>query len=160
MIKRIKLIAVIISTLVFNSCDKVQTNLIEFDYNRFTSEKLAWETSNIQNYSYEYYSSGFTFEHVKIYVENGKYLRSDSLDNSFIGEYKKSITDIYNNIEQRYIQENSQERSSTDFYLIKIDIEYDTIYHIITSVDYDYYIPENIAVDGNFGFSILNFTIE
>jgi len=63
MIKRIKLIAVIISTLVFNSCDNAQTNKVEFDYNRFKSEKLAWETSNIQNYSYEYYSSGFTFEH-------------------------------------------------------------------------------------------------
>lgn len=134
--------------------------MVEFDYNRFKSEKLAWETSNIKNYSYEYFSSEFTFEHVKVYVENGKYLRSDSLDNSFKGEYKKSITDIYNNIEQRYIGENSQESSSTDFYLKKIDIEYDTIYHIITRVNYDYYIPENIAFDGNFGFSILNFAID
>lgn len=161
---RVFTIAVILSILLLTSCDNSGINQIKdpgvtFDYEKFKTKKRAWENANIENYSYEYFSSGFTFEHIIVYLENGVYYSSDSLENSMLLEYEKSITDIYDYIEERYITENSQDNSASDFYLTKIEFKYDNVYQYPEYVKYDYYISENIAVDGNFGFSILNFKI-
>ena len=131
MAKYVTLKIVFILPFIIISCDRPKINKINFDYDQFKTQKLAWESSNIQNYTYEYYSRGFTFQHVKVYVEDGIYNRSDSLENSWIREYKKSITDIYNEIEQKYLSENGRDISSSQEYLTKIDIKYDAIYNIM-----------------------------
>lgn len=129
---------------------------ISFDYETFTYHKNAWIRSDIKNYSYTYYSSGFSHWYAEVFVENGEFIRLNEYENSNSMEfYKDTMTDLYNSIEEIF----HSERDNDDFYITSIRVEYNKDNNTIKSVDYDYYKSPKIEVDGNFSYSISNFII-
>lgn len=145
------LLGFIIATL--NSCSLL-TGGIDFDYEKFKNEKKLWINSNNTNYSYEYYSAGFTFENVQVTVNNNV-ITSVPINDSMIDSYNKTIDNIYAEIENRYLLSKDKIYPDWEVYLIGISITYDTN-NFPTKVSYSYHIPVGLAVDGNFGFQIKN----
>lgn len=143
--------------LTLESCSVLHGGL-QFDYEKFTSEKEAWTSAQIQNYSFEYYSSGFMFEDVMVIVENGIYKESVGINNSVMTEYPKSINDIYAELEAFYWGNVDTIYFDTELYVTSVKIEYDSN-HIPAKVSYESHIPIGMCVDGNSGFSIKNFSV-
>lgn len=148
-----------VTLLLVASCNLFDSG-VQFDYAAFQSQRDEWRRLAVSNYAFDYYSSGFSYEYVRVYVSNGSYAVSVPYADSMRQSYDQSLEDIFDEIESRYLKNNGQFHWSSEMYLTGIEVSYDPVYHFPTNVYYKYYIPDNLAVDGNFGFSILNFTNE
>jgi hypothetical protein len=154
-IKKALFLCSLLLLITIQSCSLLKGG-VQFDYEKFKTEKRLWGNAFISNYSYQYYSSGFTFEDVQVEVKDNFVISSTPLNNSMLSEYNKTINDIYSDIEKQYLLAKDKISPDWEMYLASINVIYDSN-HIPASVSYGYNIPAGLCVDGNFGFSIINF---
>lgn len=154
--RKAALAVVVLSVVTMSSCIGPYFDAFDFDYESFKTEEAAWYASGRGDYSYEYYSAGFTLEHVKVDVVGGEYASSAPIGSSAIGSYAKTIDDIYAEIEAAYVANKDAAKDVGEGYMTGIEVKYSAD-HVPVSVAYGYWFPPWIMVDGNFGFSILNF---
>jgi hypothetical protein len=135
------------------SCDFFPTIItVDFDYNKFSTEKSLWNSSKPDNYQYnlEYWNTGDSFPvNTLIIVENGNYKTQIPHINDYGYVYESyfylTITDVYESINEQYNEYHNSKRSKNEDYLEKIEIKYDTGNHIPIEIKMYYYIPENLA---------------
>ena len=164
--KKITIFALSLLLFLCTAC-YIGTNKVKdftFDYETFKLQHEKWLNANISSYTYNYYSAGFSLYDYNITVEGnvvvGAYDKQYDKDifesHSYIHEL--SINEIFNQIENKYLAriDGVTDRSH---YLIAITITYDEVYGFPVDVDYDYYTRPGLAVDGNFMFKILDFSI-
>jgi hypothetical protein len=154
-----KLIWLFLLSGLFLSCDDFLKYNVEitFDQTAFNNQRQQWMTSNVKNYKYQLLASGFIGYDGQIIVENKKY--KESITDDDINSFKEysTIDEIYNTIETIYISNNNKMYSKNEFYFTEIYVEYDNINHIPVKINYKYYAPSNLAVDGTFDYEIKSF---
>ncbi|MDR1249215.1 MAG: DUF6174 domain-containing protein [Treponema sp.] len=159
-----KLIGLLLLFLLglFVSCEDLFKYNVEvnFDKKTFTEQRQQWQVFQIKNYAYQLLASGFIGYDGIIIVENNNFKEDlPSHDYYKIDNFMHyaTIDKIYETIEDIYNLYNSTEHSKSEYYLEAIYIEYDKTNHIPIKIDYKYYIPDNMAVDGTFYYEIKNF---
>jgi acetylornithine deacetylase/succinyl-diaminopimelate desuccinylase-like protein len=125
---------------------------VDFDYNKFTKEKLLWDSSKPANYQFNLESHIYdrvNYDTVDvdtlIIAENGKYKtqipNTNEFDITFRSYRNETITDIYEYIEKEYKEYHGNRPGFFNISLSEIEIEYDTENHIPVEVKLSYYIP-------------------
>jgi hypothetical protein len=132
---------------------------VRFDYDTFSANKAIWEEHNLQNYRFDYYSSGFYLDHFRVYVVGGEYSTSEPLSESISEEYPMTINDIFTDIDDFYLENRGKVQLFTDSYIKRITVFYDPDYGFPAEVQYQVKAAPGIAVDGNSNYRLENFTI-
>jgi len=158
-----KNIIIICLVFIFFSCDDLSkfTVQVKFDQKTFTEQRQLWQEANVKNYQYQLSAIGFIGYGGTIFVENGQFKNDlPSLEYSNIENFMdySTIDEIYKTIEEAFNLYNNTEQSKNDFYYTEIPVEYDKINHIPIIINYHYYTPPNIAVDGTFHYEIAELT--
>ncbi len=168
-----KNISILLFLILFFGCDYLEkyTNkerYIDFDKEVYDTNLKKWQDQKQENYKFEYSGFGFIGFDYKIVVKDG-YVNSYAykIDNSDSGDVSgdmnkdnydlKTIDDIFEEIIDTYNRNNGIKVANDDCYYRAINVEYDPIYGFPTSIGYDLYVPENLAVDGTFDYSLGNF---
>ena len=145
------IIFLLVSFCFLASCDDKNSEgrkvTVEFEYKKFNTEKTLWNSDSPSNYQYnlEYWNTGFsTPVNTLIFVENGQYKNQIPQENHESTFYL-TITDVYNYINELYLQYNNTTQDKNKYYLKKIIIKYDEAHHIPIEI-YEYYqVPANLA---------------
>ena len=150
-------VLIFVSLIVLGACDNlISTDVtVDFDYSKFTEEKSLWNSSKQNNYQYnlEYRNNGFSIPvNTLIFVENGIYKNQITHpDYTYESNFYLTITDVYESIEKEYKEYHNTKQKKNDTYLTKIEIKYDSNYHIPIEIKQYYYVPENLADAPSFG---------
>ena len=134
---------------------------VAFDQKTFIEQRQLWQDTNVQNYQYEFSAIGFLPYYGIVFVENGNFKNDLPLmEYSEISDFMEysTIDEIYKRIEEIFNSYNNKEQSKNDVYLTEILIEYDKINHIPIKINYIYYAPPDLIVDGTFYYKIENFS--
>ena len=158
-----KNIVIISLVFIFFSCDDLSkfTVQVKFDQKTFAEQRQLWQEANVKNYQYQLSAIGFIGYRGKIFVENGQFKNDlTSTEHSEIENFMdySTIDETYKTIEERFKLNNNTEQSKKDFYLTEILVEYDKINHIPIKINYHYYCPPDLAVDGTFYYEITEFS--
>jgi hypothetical protein len=148
--------------ILFTSCDLFTTTVnVKFDQKTFNEQRQLWQASNVKNYQYQFYAMGFDSYRGTIIVENGIFkndITSDEYDHiEYFMDYS-NIDEIYKTIEKSFYLYNNTKQSINDFYYTEISVKYDKINHIPVKINYNYYNPPAVAVDGTFYYEVNNFS--
>lgn len=141
-------------------------NNIDFDIANHSEQQKLFQETRPENYSYIYYSSGFMYDHFRVYVSKGIV---DSLVDQ--GEYESHVTwgsniqyyhidSLFKEITTIYDNNNGIKTAGKDYYITEITCSYDDTWHFPTNYSYNYYSAPYIEVDGNFGAQISDFRVE
>ena len=159
--KNLGLMIPFVFAALFNSCDLFNTTVyVKFDQKTFNEQRQLWQESNINNYQYKFSASGFTVYIGTIIVENGNFkndIPSTEYSDSGLFMSYSSIDEVHKTIEETFVLYNNTKQSKKDFYCTDILVEYDKINHIPVKIDYRYYCPPTLAVDGTFYYEINDF---
>jgi hypothetical protein len=158
-----KKIVIISLVFIFLSCDDLSkfTVQVKFDQKTFAEQRQLWQEANVKNYQYQLSAIGFMGYGGTIFVENGQFkndLTSSEYSNIENFMDYSTIDEIYKTIEEAFNSYNNTEQSKNDVYYTEIIVEYDKINHIPIIINYHYYAPSNIAVDGTFYYEIIEFS--
>ena len=155
-----KLVTIILLAAFSFSCGKDDFVNVKFDYKTFIEQKKLWQESITKNYQYDLFTSGFLLYHGKITVENGDFVKEEIINehsHTSVSLGYSTIDNIYETIEGIFNRTNGMKKSV--FYYTKISVEYDKVNHIPTNIVFSYYAAPKLEVDGNFSFTITNFTL-
>jgi hypothetical protein len=143
------------------SCDSTETVFVRFDTKSFSEQKEAWISSCRENYQYRLFGMGHIGCNTTITVENGKYKQQiPYVEGDYVGSESDiylTIDEVYNDIEAIYNEYNNTERSKKDEYLEEIIVEYDKQNHIPVKIDYRWFVPSGVEMDGTFYYEIKDF---
>lgn len=145
--------------LLLTSCSLLRGE-IKFDYDKFKSEKAAWENAGISDYSYDYYHWGLfkVKENVQVQVSGNLVVSFVPINNSQVDTFNKTISDIYGEIENRYLSVKGKIYPDSEVYLTGISVTYSS-YHVPVSFTYEYYVPPGtLDTDSSYVFEVRNFT--
>ncbi|MBI9059048.1 MAG: hypothetical protein JEZ01_14885 [Labilibaculum sp.] len=147
-------------SIVFVSCDK-ENNTVDFDKEEFQANRDQWNSLNLQDYSYEYSNSGYSFSgiasHSKIEIVDGEVEKIEALvENGIQDADNYLINDLFEEIAAKYPTIGRKDNSS-EVYLEDIRVKYDETYHFPTEVYYIYHIPEDMVGIWNLRQYISNF---
>lgn len=143
--------------LLLGSCSKDDFN--DFDKSEFDNYRKKWFEADIQNYSFNinYFSGAQGPQNAKITVKNGK---PKSIENIYGNDFYrfKSISDIYNDIEEDY-KSHTVKLNNNEIKSIRLKIEYDSKLYYPKKVNYS--IGYNTPIDGGYyyDFTISDFKI-
>lgn len=141
-------------------------NEIDFDLINHHNQQKLFREKRPENYSYIYYSSGFLYDHFRVYVtgenvdslvEQGEY-ESHYMWGSNIQHYH--IDSLFEEISLMYENYNGIPIAGEEYYITEISCSYDETWHFPTEYSYNYYSAPYIEVDGNFGAQISDFRVE
>ncbi|MDR1230819.1 MAG: DUF6174 domain-containing protein [Spirochaetaceae bacterium] len=136
----------------FSSCGGLVTTkvTVEFDYTKFNIERASWNSNPPPNYQYnlEHHSDGFSDPvDSLIFVKDGKYEKQEPKNDYAKSYFYLTITDIYSEINELYLEYNDTLQFKNDDYLKKIVIKYDEANHIPVEIE-KYYHVSTIYEDG------------
>lgn len=126
---------------------------INFDKRLFDENYNKWKSLNILNYKFTYSSFGFYSYSIDIIVKNNNVVYCN-----YKGECK-NIDGYFNEILSFYYKHNGKSYTDQEMYYTDIIVKYDKDYGFPECWYYKYYCPDNLAVDGNFSFTITNFDL-
>jgi hypothetical protein len=169
--KSLLIATVVISLLFLISCsDKSPTiiqNYIQFDIVKLQNMRDSFLLHEPAHYSFNYSSLGFTPIRYKVTIVNHvvSSIQSDTTQYflpSFTNYYDSQLVSIiskFDEITESYYQSNNEYVSKQNVYLTGISVAYDTARYFPSSCQYSYFIPSNVAWDGNPFWSIDSFQI-
>lgn len=151
------IISLSIILLLLTSCSK--EDFIDFDEAEFINYRKKWFEADIQNYSFNinYFSGVQGPQNAKITVENGK---PKSIENIYGNDFYrfKSISDIYNDIEEDY-KRHTVKLNNNEIRSIRIKIEYDSKLYYPKKVNYSIGYNEELYGGYYYDFIISDFQI-
>ena len=141
-----------------DSCRKVK-----FDLEEFNSNRDKWEALNLQDYSYEYSNSGYSFtgiaSHISVQIINGEEAEVIALvENGIQDADQYLIDDLFEQIFSRFPTDGLADVSSST-YLKEINVVYDENYYFPSEVHYLYYIPKDMVGIWNMDHFIKKFEV-
>jgi len=133
----------------FISCDEDDTVNIDFNEDAFVENRDKWNQLNLQNYSYEYSNSGYSYSgissNIGIKISDGEVESVVTLvENGIQDADEYLIDDLFAEIESAF-EDNTNKELTSDVYLRKIEVVYDEEYFYPVEVHYIYHIPEGIV---------------
>lgn len=157
------LFCLFISLCVISCDDQNDTVSVDFDEAVFVENMDKWNELNLQDYSYEYSNSGYSYSgiasHSKIEIVDGEVEKIEALvENGIQDADKYIINDLFEEIAEKYPTNGCKENSS-EVYLEEIRVKYDEKYYFPTEVYYIYHIPEDMVGIWNLHQYITNFEI-
>jgi len=162
---KLLLIYLLILPVIIISCDNEDdSKIVVFNEGEFLSNREKWNNLKLQNYSYEYSNSGYSYtgisSHVKVIVSNGNEISVSELkENGIQDPDKYIINDLFEEIEAKY-QTDGMLDESNEVYLEKIEIQYDGQFYYPIEIHYIYHIPDGMVGVWNMHQYISNFAIE
>ena len=137
--------------VLFVSCDKEEDDSVrrEFDIEELQANRVAWNNLNLQNYTYEYSNSGYSYSgiasYIKVEVTNGNDVLSTALVENGIQDADQFVIDsLFAEIESEYSNSILSEVSS-DVYLKEINVVYDEDYFYPKEIHYIMQMPEGMV---------------
>lgn len=159
------LFLVLVFSVFIISCDKGDTSpKVRFDLEKFNTNRDNWEALNLQNYSYEYSNSGYSFtgisSHISVQMTKGEESEVVALvENGIQDPDRYLIDDLFEEILNRFPDDGMADISSST-YLKEIKVVYDETYHFPSEVHYLYHIPEDMLGIWNMHHFIKKFQVE
>jgi hypothetical protein len=129
---------VIISFVVI-SCSNEDTVYVKFDRDTFTEQRQLWQQSNVKNYKYDLFVTGFVNINYTIIIEDGNFKDSSPQTPAEYFTGYSTIDEIYKTIEQESLNlYNIALKTKSDGYYAEILVEYDKVNHIPIKIQYIY----------------------
>ncbi|MCZ4695849.1 hypothetical protein DWB61_13745 [Ancylomarina euxinus] len=152
-------IILLILTIAYCACDDDPSRKVEFNQEEFRTNRAKWEELNLQNFTYEYSNSGYSYSgitsHISVEILNGETENITALvENGIQDADKYLIDDLFEEILNRYPDDGLADSS-----LKEIKVKYDKDYHFPTEVHYIYHIPEGMDGLWNMHQYIKNFEL-
>ena len=147
------------------SCDDNDSSRkVKFDLDEFNTNRDKWEALDLQNYSYEYSNSGYSYSgissNISIQIINGEEAEVIALvENGIQDADQYLIDDLFEQIFSRFPTDGSADVSNST-YLKEIKVVYDENYNFPSEVHYLYYIPEDMLGIWNMHQYIEKFEVE
>lgn len=162
---RLKFLFYLFISLCLISCDdKNDTVGIDFDEDAFVVNLNNWNQLNLQNYSYEYSNSGYSYSgiasNIGIEIVDGEVDVLVALSEDGIQDADSYlIDDLFVEIQSTF-EDNEDRKLTSVVYIKKIEVVYDEEYFYPKEVHYIYHIPEGMVGIWNMHQYIENFEVE
>jgi len=159
------LFLILVFSVFILSCDDDDSSReVKFDLEEFNINRDKWEALNLQNYSYEYSNSGYSFtgisSHISVQISSGEESEVIALVRNGIQDPDNYlINDLFEEIFNRFPADGLADVSSST-YLKEIKVVYNENYHFPLEVHYLYYKPEDMVGIWNMHQFINKFQLE
>ncbi|MRT94509.1 DUF6174 domain-containing protein [Ancylomarina sp. 16SWW S1-10-2] len=147
------------------SCDNEDdTVCVDFDEDTFVENLNNWNQLNLQNYSYEYSNSGYSYSgiasNIGIVIVDGDVDTLVALTENGIQDADSYlIDDLFAEIQSTFV-DNEDRKLTSEVYIKEIEVVYDEQYFYPKEVHYIYHVPEEMVGIWNMHQYIEKFEVE
>ncbi|PKQ61446.1 hypothetical protein BZG02_15955 [Labilibaculum filiforme] len=137
--------------VLFVSCDEEEDGNVrkKFNIEELRTNRAAWDKLNLQNYTYEYSNSGYSYSgiasRIKVDVSNGNEVVPTALVENGIQDADQFVIDsLFAQIEAKYTNDLLHEETG-EVYLKEIKVLYDENYFYPKEIHYIMHMPEEMV---------------